>query len=1033
MILDISSQSALKNYLEQKLKQTLGAKLSASELDLCLQTIQIIEPKPGKPCWQSSKSNPGIYIALEGKARILDRHNDFLASLEAESSFGELSLFPQESFLDYTVRASFNLKLIYLPGELLQRLIAQNPAIGDQLHRRALQLDLLLLCRQTSPFKNVAASKLNKIISLLQPHDLSPGKLNDPQISKGALWLIRKGKLTNFSTRLQAGSLYCPHPTNNQESWQVEQPTELYSLSQENAQLAQLYIPQLAEIITSEPKEKIGSALVPTISTKPILGEAQGVESSTNNRASKIAAKKQANRKQLAYFPKPTQRVGHLWQRLTRRYPFYAQQSSSDCGAACLVMVGRYWGKQFSLNRLRELARVNRSGSLLKGLVNAAETLGFVTRPVKASLDQLGKQKLPAIVHWEGNHYIVVYEIKRDHIVVGDPALGQRTLNPREFKASWTGYTLLLEPTVLLNEAQEATTPFWQFWELVRPHKVVLSEIFIASLLIQLFALVTPLLTQLLLDRVIVQRSSLSLMAVGAGLLIFGLFRVIMTGLRQYLLDHTAQRVDLALIVGFIRHTFRLPLGFFESRYVGDIIARVQENHKIQRFLTGEALSIVLDLLTVFIYISLMFWYSWQLALLTLAIVPPFFLLAFIATPFLQKVSREIFNALAKESSFLIEALTGITTIKSMAVEQRVRWNWEELLHRSVRKTFAGQVISNKLQIFSSTIEVLARTAILWFGAWQVIQNQLTIGQLVAFNMLLGNVISPFQRLTVLWNQLQEVIISIERINDVLDAEPEEDLNHQPRQILTSLGGNLFFQNVTFRYHPDSEYNVIENLSFEIKPGQTVALVGRSGSGKTTVAKLILGLYSPTDGRILIDGHDLTKLSLQSLRSQIGVVDQSNFLFGGTIRENISISHPEASLEEIRHAAILAGANEFIEQLPLGYEAPIGERGGMLSGGQCQRLAIARALLGNPKLLILDEATSNLDAESERIIQTNLNTILKGRTTIIIAHRLSTIRKADLILVLDHGILVESGTHNELMSQQGHYFYLNQQQFTVNH
>ena len=1030
---DLSSQSALKNYLEQKLKQTLGVKLSASELDLCLQAIQIIEPKPGKPFWHSSESRAGIYIALEGKARILDRHNNFLASLEVGSSFGELSLFPQESFLDYTVRASFKLKLIYLPGDCLQRLIVQNPGIGNQLHQRALQLDLLLLCRQNSQFKTVAITKLNKIISLFQPHHLSPGKLKDSQISDRALWLIRKGELSDFSTKLEAGSIYFPPPVNNQKSWQVQKPTEIYSLSQENAQLAQLSIPQLAEIITSEPKQAIGSALVPAISTKQILEEAPAFESSTNNRASKIAAKKQANRKQRAYFPKPTQRVGHLWQKLTRRYPFYAQQSSSDCGAACLVMVGRYWGKQFSLNRLRELARVNRSGSLLRGLVNAAETIGFVTRPVKASLDRLAKQKLPAITHWEGNHYIVVYEIKRDRVIVGDPALGQRTLTPKEFEAGWTGYTLLLEPTVLLNEAQEVSTPFWQFWELVKPHKVVLSEIFIASLLIQLFALVTPLLTQLLLDRVVVQRSSLSLMAVGVGLLLFGLFKVIMTGLRQYLLDHTAQKVDLALIVGFIRHTFRLPLSFFESRYVGDIIARVQENHKIQHFLTGEALSIVLDLLTVFIYISLMFWYSWQLALLTLAIVPPFFFLALIATPFLQKVSREIFNALAKESSFLIEALTGITTIKSMAVEQRVRWHWEELLNRSVRKNFAGQVISNKLQIFSSTIEVLARTAILWFGAWQVIHNQLTIGQLVAFNMLLGSVISPFQRLTVLWNQLQEVVISVERINDVLDAEPEEDLNHQPRQMLTSLGGHLSFQNVTFRYYADSEHNVIENLSFAIQPGQTVALVGRSGSGKTTVAKLILGLYAPTEGKILIDGHDLTKLSLQSLRSQIGVVDQSNFLFGGTIRENISISYPEASLKEIRHAAILAGANEFIEQLPLGYEAPIGERGGMLSGGQCQRLAIARALLGNPKLLILDEATSNLDAESERIIQTNLNTILKGRTTVIIAHRLSTVRKADLILVLDRGILVESGTHEELMGKQGHYFYLNQQQFAVNH
>jgi len=1014
MTLDISSPSTLKSDLEQKLKEAIGIKLSSSELNLCLKGVQIVEPKPGEQFWQSSTSTPGVYIAIAGKARLLDHQDEFLASLEPGASFGELTLFPQEAFFPYLARASFKLKLAYLPGELLQQLISQNSALGKQLRRRALHLELLLLCRQTARFKNTTVTELQEIVSLLQPHHLSPGKLKESAIKDQGMWLIRRGELISSERLLQSGGVHFLDLENVDNSWQVQKPTELYTLSQENAQLA-------------------GLDLLPPSTANPTLPKVNNL----NRVASTIdipqlAAAKQSVKKPQVYFPKPVQRVGHLWQRLTRRYPYYAQQSASDCGAACLVMVGRYWGKQFSLNRLRELARVNRSGSLLKGLVNAAETLGFVTRPVKASLDQLAKQQLPAIAHWEGNHYIVVYEIKGDRVIVGDPAWGQRTLTAREFQAGWTDYALLLQPTALLTEAPEAKTQFWQFLELVRPHQFVLSEIFAASLLIQLFSLVTPLLTQLLLDRVVVQRSSLSLIAVVAGLLIFGLFRVVMTGLRQYLLDHTAQRVDTALIVGFIRHTFRLPLSFFESRYVGDIIARIQENHKIQRFLTGEALSIVLDLLTVFIYIGLMFWYSWQLALLALSIVPPFLLLALIATPFLQKVSREIFTALAKESSFLIEALTGVNTIKSMAVEQRVRWQWEGFLNRSIAKTFAGQVISNQLQIFSSTIEVLASTAILGYGAWQVIQNQLTIGQLVAFNMLLGNVISPFKRLTILWNQLQEVVISVERINDVLDAEPEEDLNLQPRQIMSSLKGHLSFQAVTFRYHPDSETNVIENLSFEVQPGKTVALVGRSGSGKTTVSKLILGMYAPTDGKVLIDGQDLTTVSLQSLRSQIGVVDQSNFLFGGTIRENISISHPEATIEEIRQAAVLAGASEFIEQLPLSYEAPIGERGGMLSGGQCQRLAIARALLGNPSLLILDEATSNLDAESERIIQTNLNTILKGRTTIVIAHRLSTIRQADLILVLDRGILVESGTHTELMAKQGHYFYLNQQQLSIN-
>ncbi len=693
-------------------------------------------------------------------------------------------------------------------------------------------------------------------------------------------------------------------------------------------------------------------------------------------------------------------------------------------------MVSRYWGKRFSVNRLRDIANVDRNGASLRGLSAAAESIGFSTRPVKASLDQLAKQKLPAIVHWEGKHYIVVYEITRKRVIVCDPAIGQRSLTHREFNADWTGYALLLQPTALLKDAKETTTPFWQFFELIKPHGLVVLEVFLASLFIQIFGLITPLFTQLILDRVVVQRSGLTLMAVGLGLLMFSLFRVAMMGLRQYLLDHTANKVDAALIVGFIRHTLRLPLSFFESRYVGDIISRVQENRKIERFLTGEALSILLDLLTVFIYVGLMVWYSWKMALLALVIVPPFLLLALIATPFLRKISREIFQATAKENSYLIEALSGVSTVKSTAVEQTVRWHWEELLNKEIKTSFDGQVISNRLQIFSNAIEAVVTTSLLWYGAWLVIQNQLTIGQLVAFNMLLGNIITPFQRLTVLWNQFQEVVIAMERINDVLDSEPEEDLLNQARQSLPSIQGHIAFDNVTFRYHPESDLNVLENLSFQVKPGQMVALVGRSGSGKTTISKLVLGLYPPTDGKVLIDGLDLTSLSLGSLRSQVGVVDQDTFLFGGTIRENISLGHPAASLDEIIEAARLAGADEFIKQLPMGYETQIGEGGGTLSGGQRQRIAIARALLGNPKLLVLDEATSHLDAESERIIQKNLTHILKGRTTLVIAHRLSTVQNADLILVMDRGVLIESGTHHELMAKRGHYYYLNHQQIS---
>jgi ATP-binding cassette subfamily B protein len=1013
-----------KQQLGQQLAQTLGQTLSEQELSNCCKQIEILEPTAGKRFWQTAEATVGIYIILAGKVRLLDSTDNLITSVGTYGSFGELTLFPEEHFQPYAARASVNLKLCYLKNEVLQALTSKYPAIREHLYHQAVLWDLLLLCRQITILRDTPFGELMKTLSLLESHNLEVGKLPTSLLKDQQLMLLRRGELLHSSGRkLTNGNIYACSQLPEERSWQVNQPTQLHSLSRSDWETALSYLPQLAELIESDSTQSRYNHPVEAFTKKSeaVVFPQPSVEPK-NQRKQKISK---------AYFPNPTVKIGHLWQRLTRRYPFFQQQSASDCGAACLVMVGRYWDKHFSVNRLRDIANVDRNGASLRGLAAASESIGFTTRPVKASLNKLAEQSLPVIVHWEGRHYIVVYEVTRKHIIVADPAIGQRTLTHAQFKTGWTGYALLLQPTALLKDAKEARTPFWQFFELAKPHQLVLLEVFAASVLIQIFGLITPLFTQLLLDRVVVQRSNLTLTAVGLGLLIFSLFRVAMTGLRQYLLDHTANRVDLALIVGFISHTFRLPLSYFESRYVGDIISRIQENRKIQRFLTGEALSIVLDLLTVFIYVGLMFWYSWKMALLTLVIVPPFVLLALIATPFLQRVSREIFGAYNEETGYLIQSLTGIRTVKSMAVEQTVRWHWEELFGKSIKKTFSGQVIGNTLQIFSSTIEAVVTTTLLWFGAWQVIQNDLTIGQLVAFNMLLGNVINPFQRLIVLWNELQEVIIAVERINDVIDAEPEEDLQQQFRQSLPAIRGHIRFAQVTFRYHPESDVNTLENLSFEVQPGQMVALVGRSGSGKTTISKLLLGLYPPTEGKLLIDGYDVTSLSLRSLRQQIGVVDQDTFLFGGTIRENISVGHPEATLEDVIEAARQAGAHQFIKELPMGYETQIGEGGGMLSGGQRQRLAIARALLGNPRLLILDEATSHLDAESERIIQTNLNTILQDRTTLVIAHRLSTIRNADLILVLDRGVLVESGTHEQLMARRSHYFYLNQQQLAV--
>jgi HlyB family type I secretion system ABC transporter len=727
------------------------------------------------------------------------------------------------------------------------------------------------------------------------------------------------------------------------------------------------------------------------------------------------------------YFPSPKRRSQQFWQRTTRQYPFVQQQSAVDCGVACMVMIGRFWGKRLSLNALREVAQVDQSGATLKGLVRAADTVGFAARPVKASLDQLAKQALPAIVHWEGKHYVVVYEIKSNGVVIADPAVGCRKISLSEFQEKWTGYTLLLQPTAMLQKVPNAKEGWGRFAGLLYPHRRVLVEIVMASVFVQLLGLAVPLLTQLLLDRVVVQRSDQALYAFGSGLVIFSLFRVMMRSLQRYLLYHTANRLDLALVVGFIGHALRLKLGYFETRYVGDITSRIEENQKIRAFLTGGALTTLLDVMTVFVYIGLMFWYSWKMAAITLLLIPLLGIITLVMTPFLQQVSRESFNARTMEGSYLIEVLTGITTIKSMGLERLVRWRWEKMFTDYLKLNFSAQVLRERLQFASGLVEMLVSQALLLFGIWQVIHDQLTVGQLLAFNMLVGNVISPFTRLIDLWDDFQEIVISLERLNDVLGSPPEQDLTLGPRQSLPRIKGLVEFDQVTFRYSAEGPA-VLDRISFTVQPGQTLAIVGRSGSGKTTLSKLLLGLYLPTDGRVLIDGHDVSNIDLHSLRTQVGVVDQNTFLFGGSIQDNLLIGHQNASPQAVREAARLAGADLFIDELPMGYNTQIGEGGGMLSGGQRQRLAIARALMGDPRLLILDEATSSLDTESERIIQQNLQAILSRQTTFVIAHRLSTIRQADVILVLDRGRIVEQGSHAELMAKQGAYYNLTQQQ-----
>jgi HlyB family type I secretion system ABC transporter len=1003
--------------INQQFRQSFSNTLPKSELDRLLRQLKIIEPSPGEPFWDSRTSQAGIYIILQGKIRLLDSNDNLIASLAEGSLLGQISLFPNANLQPHAARASLGLKLGYLDLESVRDFLQPESDFKRRLYRQAIEWDLLLLHSQTDNQTNNRdrhiAQDLLPILPLLKQHELEPGELSSTLVSK-KLWLLRRGEILHSSgAKLIPGNLYYRDRLPQDGEWLITKPTELYSLDS-----------------TAQPRQSspaLGSNLV---KPKSLIVPTQNNSLSPKLKKTRKVSNKDHQSDNL-YFPSPQVKITNWWQQLTKRYPFRKQHSASDCGVACLTMIGQYWGKNFSITELRSVANVDRSGASIKGLIIAAEYLGFAPRAIKADLPGLARQDLPAIAHWQGNHYVVVYQVTRDRVIISDPQIGRLNLTRPEFVAGWTGYTLLLTPTAKFDQTPEAKQNVWKYLQLLKPHKLVLFEVVITSLMIQIVGLFSPIFTQLLLDRVVVQRSVSTLIAIGIGMIIFSLFSIAMSSLRRYLLYHTANKLDLSLIVGFINHTFQLPLSYFETRYVGDITSRINENRKIRTFITGDAITTLLDILSVFVYIGLMLWYSWKLSLMALVVIPMFAITTFLFTPFLLQISRENFLTSTKERSYLIEALTGVGTIKSMGVERNVRWRWEDLMNESLRVDLSSKMIRERLQVLTSTIEILVSRFSLIFGVWLVIQNQLTIGQLIAFNMLVANVISPFQRLISLWNDFQEILVSVERIDDVINSPVEEDLSVGNLTILPPIKGNIRFEKVNFRYNLESETNTLENLSFEIKPGQTVALVGRSGSGKTTISKLLLGLYTPTQGKIFIDGKDISTISLQSLRKQAGVVDQDTFLFGGTIMENLSVAHPNAAITEIKEACRLAGAAEFIKEFPLGYNTQIGESGGLLSGGQRQRLAIARALLGKPRLLILDEATSSLDAESERIIQNNFNTILKNQTTFVIAHRLSTVRNADLILVMDRGLLVESGTHQELMAKRSQYYYLNQQQFAI--
>ena len=696
-----------------------------------------------------------------------------------------------------------------------------------------------------------------------------------------------------------------------------------------------------------------------------------------------------------------------------------------DSGLYSLMIIAAYYNIPADAEQI--IHQLSLQGKVMSDndILLAAKRLKFKSRAATIEMSSLEKMVLPSIIKNNNNEYfILLKKIDNKYLVLQPKESTPKVITENEIKELWSGKIFLFTP----RDFKYRDIKFGLKWFIpsILKFKKPLLEVLLAAFIMQILALCSPLITQNVIDKVLVHHSLSTLDVLAIGLLIITLFETLLSIARNYVFTHTSSKIDVILSCRLFDHLFKLPLRYFESRRVGDTIARVRELENIRRFLTGVPMTTILDCLFVIVYIVVMFFYSNVLTYITIASIPLLAAISIIITPILKSRIDDKFNCGAESQSYLVEAVTGVQTIKSFAIEPAIQKRWESLLADYTKAGFKASILSGNAGAIAQLVQKVFDIAILWYGAKLAIEGQLTVGQLVAFRMLAGRVSGPVLRLVQMWQDFQQTSISISRIGDIFNSKKEPTMDSSKTR-LPSIQGDIRFEKVNFRYRADCA-EVIRDMSFHIKPSTVVGVVGRSGSGKSTISKLIQRLYIPESGKILVDGVDLALADPVWLRRQIGVVLQENFLFNRTVRENIALQNPAADMDSIIRVAKIAGAHEFIIELPEGYDTMIGEKGTGLSGGQRQRIAIARALFTNPKILIFDEATSALDYESESIIQKNLKQICKGRTVMIIAHRLSTVKDADLIMVVERGQIAEYGPRELLIEKQGLFYHLLKQQ-----
>ena len=986
-----------------------------------------------------------FYVIVNGSARALKRADNGdevpLDVLRAGDSFGFVELIEETPRIT-TVRASEAVQALRLDRAVFRGLVRSNPEIRRWFDLPVRMHHLRQFLSTDSAFAGLSSGSLSLLLEGVEETHVPQGRLvfreGDPA---GPAYVIRRGRARAFRQRddgsredlafLRAGDVF------GEASLFTGEPRKLSVDALDDLTLLAIPPSTFSRLMQDDAdfrrriEQRIASygfrarARVPLDFADEILPAASAVHAVPPEAHAAATEAEPPRDEPLSdgTFTRAAKRI--------RRFPHVYQLDEADCGAACLAMVCRHFGRQVSTPFIRDLAATTVDGTSLAGIARAAEGVGLACRTIKASKSRLEELPLPAVLHWGGIHWVVLWDVQRDKVRVADPALGNRTLARSELDEQWSGYAALFAPTPALAAAPEARTNYAWLRPIFRPHRGTLARALVLALLAAGMQMLIPVFSGIVVDDVIADRDygllTVVVVAMAAVVILMTLTQV----MQRYILSRAAVKIDASSLDFLTGKLLALPMSYFHTRRTGDIERRLAGMQQVRQLLVQQGVVALTAVTQLLVAAILMVVYSPLLALVWLAAMPFYIGLLRYSRKRLRPVFDTLEEAFGRYQSRQIDAIRGIEAVKALGAEPVLRGQlvrqFRGLAHKVFRADFTIMVYEGLVQ----SVALLSLALFLWIGALQVLNGSLTIGELVAFNALVVLANAPLQILLAMWDQLQVSQVLLGRLSDVFEQEPEQGEDHSGLRSVTTLAGRIRLERMGFRYGGPGAPAILEDVTVEVEPGTTVAVVGRSGSGKTTLVKCLAGLLEPTAGRILYDELDMTTLDYATLRKQVGFVLQESYLFDETIARNIAFGDDEPDMARVRWAAGVANAQEFVERLPLGYETHIGESGLRLSGGQAQRIAIARAVYSSPAVLLLDEATSSLDTESERAVKQNMDELLRGRTSFVIAHRLSTIRNADTILVLERGRLVEQGTHDELMRRQGLYYYLASQQLEL--